>query len=66
VVQQLGARHIADLVYLVAFMFQEGPEPPCMDAADIDGDGSEVPNIADLVHLVTYMFQGGPAPVACP
>jgi len=57
---------IADLVYLVAFMFNGGPPPPCMEEADVNGDGSAVPDIADLVYLVAYMFQGGPPPVPCP
>lgn len=56
---------IADLVYLVSFMFQNGPPPPCLEEADINGDGSG-PDIADLVHFVNYMFQGGPPPVPCP
>jgi len=53
---------IADLVYLVTYMFQNGPEPPLMRATDIDGSGSYV-DIADLVYLVTYMFQNGPDPI---
>ena len=53
---------IGDLVYLVTYMFQNGPPPPNMDAADINGDGTG-PDIADLVYLVTYMFGGGPAPI---
>jgi hypothetical protein len=57
---------IADLIYLVTYMFQEGPEPVCMDAADVNGNGTETPDIADLIYLVTFMFQDGPAPVACP
>jgi len=56
---------IADLVYLVTYMFQDGPVPPCMESADIDGVGGE-PDIADLVHLVGYMFQEGPPPAECP
>ena len=52
---------IADLVYLVTYMFQNGPEPPAPVTADINGDGVG-PDIADLVYLVTYMFQTGPAP----
>jgi hypothetical protein len=56
---------IADLVYLVTYMFQDGPEPPVMEACDIDGNGTPVPDIADLVYLVTYMFQDGP-PLQCP
>ena len=56
---------IADLVYLVSFMFQGGPPPPCLLEADINGDGVG-PDISDLVWLVQYMFQNGPAPVPCP
>jgi hypothetical protein len=63
-----GAREpdIADLIYLVTYMFQNGPEPDCMDEADITGDGSATPDIADLIYLVTYMFQDGPPLVPCP
>lgn len=56
--------NIADLVYLVDYMFQGGPTPPELLAVDIDGNG-EGPNIADLVYLVNYMFQSGPGP-NCP
>jgi hypothetical protein len=56
---------ISDLVYLVTYMFQSGPVPPCLEEADINGSGGG-PDITDLVYLVTYMFQSGPAPVACP
>jgi len=57
---------IADLVYLVAYMFSGGPAPICLLEADPNGDASSVPDIADLVYLVAYMFSGGPAPVPCP
>jgi|GEM_PF-3318872 len=57
---------IADLVYLVSFMFSGGPAPPCLEEADINGDGSLLPDITDLVYLVSYMFSGGPPPVPCP
>ena len=57
---------IDDLVYLVTYMFQDGPLPPCMAETDVNGDGSAFPDIADLVYLVTYMFQDGPALAPCP
>lgn len=55
---------ISDLVFLVAFMFQGGDEPLCMDEANIDGLG--VIDISDLVGLATYMFSGGVEPAVCP
>jgi hypothetical protein len=57
---------ISDLVYLVDYMFSGGPEPPCIDEADVDGAGGPSPiDIADLVYLVDYMFTGGPPPEEC-
>jgi glucose/arabinose dehydrogenase len=56
---------VSDLVYLVTFMFQQGPAPPCIDNADINGDENG-PDVSDLVYLVTFMFDGGPAPIPCP
>jgi len=56
--------NIADLVYLVTYMFQDGDEPECIGNTDVDGDGIG-PNIADLVYLVTYMFQDGPPLAPC-
>ncbi len=55
---------ISDLIYLVNYMFQDGPPPPIFEEADIDATG-EI-NIADLIHLVMYMFQDGPEPAPCP
>jgi hypothetical protein len=55
---------IADLVYLIDYMFQGGPPPPVMAAADVDGI-EEIINISDLMYLIEYMFLGGPPPV-CP
>ncbi len=55
---------ISDLVFMVAYSFQGGAEPPCMDEADINGSGEF--DISDIVFLVDYMFQGGAAPALCP
>jgi hypothetical protein len=65
---------ISDLVYLVDYMFNQGPEPPCWEEANVDGSGPATPpdegsddiDISDLVHLVDYMFTGGPPPADCP
>jgi hypothetical protein len=51
---------IADLVYLVTYMFQDGPEPIPFESGNINCAGGI--DISDLVYLVTYMFQDGPEP----
>ena len=56
---------IADLIFMVSYMFQEGPEPPCKEEADINGDGLAEPDIADLIALVSFMFQNGTSPTQC-
>ena len=65
---------ISDLVYLVDYMFTDGPAPTCAEEANIDGSccasGSSESlsdiDISDLVYLVDYMFNGGPEPPPCP
>ncbi len=54
---------ISDLVFIVDYMFNGGPEPPCFDEADMNCDG--VIDISDLVWVVDYMFTGGPPPCRC-
>jgi hypothetical protein len=54
---------VADLVYLVDYMFNGGPAPVAMAAANVDGIGGTQLDIADLVYLVDFMFNGGPPPV---
>jgi len=54
---------IADLIFLVSYMFHDGPHPPCLYRADITGyDGI---NIVDVVWLASYMFLDGPLPDVC-
>jgi hypothetical protein len=59
-----GAINVADLSYLVDYLFFSGLVPPCPDEGDIDGSGAI--NVADLTHLVDYLFFEGPAPPPCP
>ena len=66
-VSGVGGIDIADLVFLVAYSFQGGAAPACIEEADVDASGGAIPiDIADVVYLVAFMFSGGPAPVACP
>jgi hypothetical protein len=59
-----GSVNIADITYLIDFLFSGGPEPPIMEVADLDCNGSV--NVADITYLVEYLFFDGPAPkVGC-
>ncbi|MFH1686341.1 MAG: hypothetical protein ABIE70_02315 [bacterium] len=54
---------IADLIFLVHYMFSGGQPAEPAFLMDINGD-CVAPDVADLVHLVQYMFSGGPLPRA--
>ncbi len=54
-----GLIDIADPVYNLAYLFQEGPSL-CLDAQDTNDDGTV--NIADPVYNINFQFTGGPAP----
>ncbi|MBU8934421.1 MAG: VCBS repeat-containing protein [candidate division Zixibacteria bacterium] len=67
-VDNIGEVNIADLTYLVAYLFTGGPPPPCSPESNVDGitseSGGEI-DIADLTYLVSYLFTGGGAPDGC-
>lgn len=58
-----GPVDVADLTYMVNFLFKGGPVPPCEAEGDVDGSGSI--NVADLTYLVNYLFKSGPEPPPC-
>ncbi|MBU0958352.1 MAG: hypothetical protein KKB31_00260, partial [Nanoarchaeota archaeon] len=52
-----GAVNIGDIVYLLNYIFKDGPEPYSMYAANVNGDDKV--NVGDLVYLINYIFKGG-------
>ncbi|MEW5994499.1 MAG: MXAN_6640 family putative metalloprotease [Candidatus Zixiibacteriota bacterium] len=60
-----GQINVADITYLVAYLFCGGPAPvPLVPAGDFDCQDSV--NIADLTALVDYIFGGGGPPPCNP
>ena len=60
-VDHSGEVDIADLTYLVNYMFKKGWPPVIEAAAQMDGQGGV--DVSDLTYLVKYMFKQGPPPV---
>ncbi len=63
-----GGPNIADLTFLVDYLFQGGAAPSCPEEGNVDGTvGAGGPiDVADLSYLVVYLFEAGPAPPPCP
>jgi immune inhibitor A len=55
-----GSVTIADVVFLINYIFMGGPAPQPLSLGDVDCSGSI--NIADVVYLINYVFSHGPAP----
>jgi len=51
---------VADVVYLVSYIFSGGPAPKPLAAGDADCSGDI--DIADCVYLINYIFSVGPQP----
>jgi hypothetical protein len=63
-VDAISGINVADVTYLVDYLFRGGPPPPCAEDADVNSDTRI--NIADLTFLVDYLFRSGPEPAPCP
>ena len=59
---ELPALDVSDLVYLIQYLFSNGPDPiPYVDQGDVNGN--RVVNIADVVYMLNYVFENGPPPI---
>ncbi len=51
---------IADAVFLINYLFKNGPAPDPIQAGDANSDDKI--DIVDVVYLVNYLFKNGPPP----
>jgi hypothetical protein len=55
--------NVADVVFLINYLFIGGPPPVSSTEAEVTCDGTI--NVADIVFLINYLFIGGPVPRCC-
>jgi len=53
---------IADVIKLLAYLYQDGEEPWCLPMANTNGDS--IIGISDAVYLLAYLFADGEPPFA--
>ncbi len=51
-----GMLDIADGIFLLSYLFVNGPNPPCDDAADANDDGRI--DLGDPIRILGYFFRG--------
>jgi len=56
-----GSTSLADIIYLVNYLFRAGDPPASKQMADANIDCSV--NLEDLIFLVNYIFKAGPKPL---
>ncbi len=57
--------NVSDAVYIINYVFVNGPAPDPMQAANVNCDSGV--NVSDAVWIINYVFVGGPEPCAdCP
>ncbi len=56
-----GKLDIADAIWILSWLFRDGPEPPCVKAADANNDCQV--DSSDAVYIIDYQFRDGSEPV---
>jgi hypothetical protein len=57
---------IADLTYLIAYLYLGADAPACPLEADMNGDPDGIIDIADLTWLIAWLYLSGPDLAECP
>lgn len=53
---------LSDAIYILQYLFDNGPEPACLDTADANDDSSLI-DLSDAITVLQHLFaDGGPLP----
>jgi hypothetical protein len=55
-----GIINTSDVVYLINYLFIDGPQPIPLESGDATCEGDV--NVSDVIYLINYLFIGGPPP----
>ncbi len=55
-----GNFDLADVLFLVSYLYKNGPSPFPWDAGDANCDG--VIDLGDVLYVIAYLYKNGPAP----
>ena len=55
-----GIIDIADVLFLINYLYRSGEAPDPPEAGDVTCDGTV--NVDDVIFLINYLYRGGPAP----
>ena len=55
-----GVINVADVMYMINYLYRSGPPPVSFEAGDANCDGDH--GILDIVLLINYLYKGGPPP----
>ena len=51
-----GLVDAADIIFLINYLFREGPVPDPLERGDVTNDGEVT--TSDVVYLITYLYRG--------
>ena len=55
-----GIIDVGDVVFIINYLFKNGPAPNPIQAGDANCDGLD--DVGDVVYLINYLFKSGPPP----
>ncbi len=58
-----GVIDLGDVLYLINYLYKNGPAPDPLETGDANCDG--VIDLGDLLYLINYLYKGGPPPLHC-